>query len=598
MPIHRRPVAGAQVTALSPSQSATATTDATGHFAFLTLAPDTYTITATKTGYQPQSIPGQTVFADSVQTVSVRILKALRTIAHVTSTGTGSLVKSGTTADVYSINQTTQRAVAALGGGGNLNSAYSAISTVPGAYVMPNQTGYYDTVHIRGGDFDQVGYEFDGVPVNRSFDNYPSGAASSLGNAEVQVYTGASPANSEGQGLSGFINQVIQTGTYPGFADAQLGIGTPAFYHRAAVEVGGATPDRLFSYYVGIGAYNQAFNYVDNQNGASYDSFIGPPLGPAEQQYLRDRRSVSGAVQLDELLDDHQPRRSRERAHRNPAPLRCGRDDVQILYDSGYLANQFYSSDNDVASPQCGNVGGVACYGKLNPFTNLGFAPGNAGPATPYIDGLQWNCPSAVGKTFSPSGLVALHCASQYFYPSSPTSRPWSNFATGSQYGFISPSYRDGSQNNQEIIKLQYTKNIGSNAFFRVYGYTYYSNWMLQGAQCTAFLYACPTAPDYELSSHTRGISAEFSDQLGAQNLLSIQGSYVTASTIRDNNTQMYNNFLNFGGPARTNAAVLVNAADPYSGYCYSGTGPAPVSCSARRPVAGRHLGPTVRAGS
>ena len=224
-------------------------------FTFLTLGPDTYTVTASKAGYQSTSVPGQIVFADTVQTVTAFALtKALKTIAHVTSRPAGALVKSGTTADVYSVNSTTQQPRwPALGGGGSLNQAYSAIATMPGAYVVPNQTGYFETVNIRGGDYDQVGYEFDGVPVLRSFDNYGSSSANSLGNAEVQVYTGATPANSESAGLSGFINQVIKTGTYPGYATSSLGIGTPIFYHRAAVEVGGATPDRLFSYYVGIG---------------------------------------------------------------------------------------------------------------------------------------------------------------------------------------------------------------------------------------------------------------------------------------------------------------------------------------------------------
>ena len=48
---------------------------------------------------------------------------------------------------------------------------------------------------------------------------------------------------------------------------ATLGIGAPAFYHKRTVEAGGATPDRLFSYYVGIGGYNQDFRYVDQLNG-------------------------------------------------------------------------------------------------------------------------------------------------------------------------------------------------------------------------------------------------------------------------------------------------------------------------------------------
>ena len=107
-----------------------------------------------------------------------------------------------------------------LGGGGALNSAYSAIASVPGAYVPANQNGYLQAVHVRGGDASEVGYEFDGIPVNRAFDNYPSSSLSSLGQLELQVYTGATPANAEAQGLAGFINQVIKTGTFPGYATA------------------------------------------------------------------------------------------------------------------------------------------------------------------------------------------------------------------------------------------------------------------------------------------------------------------------------------------------------------------------------------------
>src|ERR1700744_3910856 len=53
------PVAGARVQISSPSDNATSTTDASGHFGFLTLPPDTYTVSVTKTGYQDLSVPGQ-----------------------------------------------------------------------------------------------------------------------------------------------------------------------------------------------------------------------------------------------------------------------------------------------------------------------------------------------------------------------------------------------------------------------------------------------------------------------------------------------------------------------------------------------------------
>ena len=92
-------------------------------------------------------------------------------------------MKPGTTADVYSIDPTQQDKFQGLGGGGNANSAWSSMASIPGVFVPPNQNGYVGaaaTISIRGGDYDQIGYEIDGVPVNRAFDNYPSGPLSSL----------------------------------------------------------------------------------------------------------------------------------------------------------------------------------------------------------------------------------------------------------------------------------------------------------------------------------------------------------------------------------------------------------------------------------
>ncbi len=46
-----KPVAGVKITATSPSGIAVATTDASGHFTFASLAPDDYTLVAEKNGY-------------------------------------------------------------------------------------------------------------------------------------------------------------------------------------------------------------------------------------------------------------------------------------------------------------------------------------------------------------------------------------------------------------------------------------------------------------------------------------------------------------------------------------------------------------------
>ncbi|MDQ6930460.1 MAG: TonB-dependent receptor [Candidatus Eremiobacteraeota bacterium] len=534
------PVANAKVTTTSPSQTTITQTDGAGHFVFISLAPDTYSVVVEKEGYLPSSQGGVSVFADATQSVTISMETSLKTIGTVTARAAGNLVKSGTTADVYSINAATQDKISALGGGGGLNNAYSAIASVPGAFVPLNQQGYFQTVHIRGGDYDQAGYELDGVPVNRSFDNYPSGGASSLGQQELQVYTGASPATSEGQGLAGYINQVIKTGTYPGFSSISAGIGAPAFYHKLSAEAGGASPNRMFSYYAGVGGYDEDFRYVDNNNGAGATALAGP-LAPiaAGTGSCPANLAPTGCYSMVPYQYMFQSNLSNRDVVANvhfgiPHHNDSGRDDIQLLWDSGSLTNPAYGSTND--------EGGFAAFG-------------GAANAPAYADGYEWTCGNVGGTatTFNPS------CVSKYYFPGTPA------HAFG---GPIQPDLRDVLRNNQEIVKLQYQKNFGSDAYLRIYGYTYYSSWMQNGPNSTAsnFLACCPA--DYELSSHTRGVSATLAKQFNEKNLVTLQGSYTTAASVRDNNTQM----LNAGG-ARSRGIVMVNANDPLSGNCFDASG-------------------------
>lgn len=67
------PIAGARVQISSPSESITATTDAKGHFTALSLQPDNYTLTAVKPGYAPQSLTGESVFADQTQQYDLQL---------------------------------------------------------------------------------------------------------------------------------------------------------------------------------------------------------------------------------------------------------------------------------------------------------------------------------------------------------------------------------------------------------------------------------------------------------------------------------------------------------------------------------------------
>ncbi len=346
-----------------------------------------------------------------------------------------------------------------------------------------------------------------------------------------------------------------------------LGIGTPSFYHRASIEVGGSTPDRDFSYYVGIAGSNQAFNYVNNNNGSEYDNWLGPPLGlisgtnyavpyaPGWSLYYGGTGNTYfplGPAGNYSTFSTIYGRNVVMNFHiAIPHRYDGGRDDIQLLYNDESLKNQFYISGNDVASTYCTGAlasSGTACMNAIN-----------GGPVT-FDNTYTWSCPSAVGRTFSSTSINSLgHCVTPYGFPNGV------NVGTPSNPNVIPSADRDNSYNDTAIVKLQYTKNIGSSAYFRVYGYTFYSDWFLNGAYSTNFCaFICPVAPDYELNSHTRGVSAQFQDQINGQNLLSVQGSYTTATIVRDNN--------GFYEQAYLPAAVIVSSAHPYNGLCYGQT--------------------------
>lgn len=563
---------GAKVTVASPSQSATTTSDSSGHFVFLFLAPDSYTISAELAGYEPVSQAGLTVQADQTQTLELSLQSALKVVGRVSARSPGSLVKPGTTADVYSIDAAAQEKAASVGGGGNLSSAWSALATVPGVFVAPGQNGYIgagSTLSIRGGDYDQIGYEVDGVPVNRAFDNYPSGPASSLGQQQLEVYTGAAPANAEAQGISGYINQVIRTGTYPGFATVTAGIGGPSFYHKLAVEVGGASPNRNFSYYVGLGGYNQDFRIADQFNGAGLSGLYGTALAPctyptpAASCFTNGQRndatgpgsfvlggynlyststgtaSASTVTSRDNVVNVHFGI-----PHRNGT-----RDDVQLLFVNDSLRTEFYDSTND--------QGGAAF---LNGLTNFG--------QPTYIDGYAYG--GAMGVLL-PGDYQSL--VSRAFFPKS-------NSAGRAPFDPIPVDARDAFVNNQSILKLQYARALGSNALLKAYGYTYYSDWLNLGPQGAYANYFGPVSPDYELSSHSRGVSATLTDQLDPHHLVTLQGSYTTSNVLRANNTQFLNGA--YGADtvnARTVLAALVDSSNPTNGICYTAAGAA-TTCS------------------
>jgi len=606
------PVAGAKVTAASPSQTISTTTDSRGNFGFLSLAPDSYTVSVEKDGYNPISLAGVTVFADNSQTLALTASKALTEIVHTTSRAAGNLVKPGTTSDIYSVNAATQATVAGVGGGYNLNSAYSGIYSQPGVSSYIGNYGQGQVFYIRGASYGQTGYEFDGVPVNRAFDNYGGSSLSNLGQQELQVYTGGSPSSGTSATLGGYINQVIKTGTYPGFGTINLGFGNPGFYHNLAVETGGASPNRLFSYYLGFDGYNQAYRPCNSSSCANYTADGMNPEGFFGNEIFADRAFLTGAwfgngpfancpglkyssapstyftspdigiptcTAYATQAGGYQVGTSDRELVANfhfgiPHKNDGGKDDIQLLYNHGSVYSSYADSINDIgglSALQNGlavtgavfgtaeDINTTACdlvqYGGGVYTAGVCAPPGGPSPF-PYNDGHIF--PS--GTTFGQSATGAT--ATTYWFPNSPTNRQ--------PYAGLPTSARGGIFNDVAIVKAQYQKNIGSNAYARLYGYSFYSDWLQNNPNEASLYYGTVgygstasgdyPSPDYELETHTRGVSFEYANQINAQNLIRFTANYVTASLNRFNNQSW------LGTATTTTATSLADA----NGNCYA----------------------------
>ncbi len=596
------PVAGATVTATSPSQTATTTTDSHGHFVFLVLAPDTYTITVTKSGYQTISSAGNTVFADQVQQVVLTQPRALQVIAHA-RTVASALVKSGVGNDVYNVSSAQITASEPLGGGANLNTAYSAIASVPGVVeANGGAMGGWDFsgVYIRGQQSFFTSYEYDGIPVNRAFDNYNGSEESNLGLQELQVYTGSGPASNSSAGTSGFINEVIKTGTYPGYATLTGGIATGAFYHAVKLEAGGSTPDRNFSYYIGLSGNDQAFRYINPQDGGNlmtpgqayagygfaglFGGFTGTGTGTVG--FATNGRGDRSVCTLG-TLNPMQPSPAGTGAFPDAAgasgcwnfylgsygqatylsdredvvnlhfgiPRRDGqRDDIQLLWSGSAMSTQGGGSVSDA-----GGYNNYTLDETLFPYAAPTCASNALYPAEGTV--CSGNYPSWVDAFVYglPFGTpVTGKSPHWYAQPDSPGGRP--------ALSQLPLNLRENMSNDMEAVKLQWTHPFSNNAFMRIFAYSMYSDWMMAGFNTAWGGYVTCFGPcgsidaaNYELPTHTGGGELDIADQINDQNLIQFTANYVSATTTRWNNT-------GFIG-----ASPLVNPTNPGSPVGYIG---------------------------
>src|SRR5215472_10300259 len=126
------PIAGASVTAVSPSQSAHSTTDGKGFFALLNLSPDTYSVTSSKDGYDSSTLSGLTVQADQTTRGDLAMRVSAKVLGHVTATAPTSVVNKSVTGDLYAVNsQAINSYQGSSGGAETLYSQNGVVGSLP-----------------------------------------------------------------------------------------------------------------------------------------------------------------------------------------------------------------------------------------------------------------------------------------------------------------------------------------------------------------------------------------------------------------------------------------------------------------------------------
>ena len=514
----KTPLAGVTVTVSSPSGTSTTRTDAQGNYLFISLNPDTYSLEAQRSGYDPVSVAGVTVFADNVAIANVEMNAALKTIARTVSRAAGNLVRSADTQDVYSVNAAQNAASATIGGAASLNQAYGALAALPGVDYQQGQQGWGQMFLVRGST--DVSDEMDGVPIRGSF-------FSILGQQQMQLYAGGSPASADSTGTSGYINQVIKTGTYPGYMTVDGAIGAPAFYHKLAVEAGGSTPDRLFSYYAGVQGFGQDNRFLDQFNGASdIGHFWTPmviPTGSNGVVYDGSGQAIftDGIAPQQVTVFDREGIVNFHWAI--PHKHSSLRDDIQVLGMEGYLPAYNATSVND--------LGGAAFVTNA-----IGYYP-------IFPDNYIYQ-----GSLMTP--INGTEQFTEYFTPHTPADRAWE--------APLPPNFRDNSDNEVALEKAQFQHNINNNSFFRIYAYTNYYYLGYTGADSANLPYG-PTPAEYINYSHTYGLTARYENQITYKHLLTITatGSQTTSSLL-DNESM--------------SGSIVDNYVDA-NGNCYSPTG-------------------------
>lgn len=237
----RQPVAGARITAASPSGTFHAVTGANGQFIIDGVTVDSYLVTVEYQGYDALQLNGVSIIGDQTDNVgNLVISRTLRTIGKVAAHSTSSAFQPTQTTDSFTLSG---GRIAETTGKSASTDQQALLLAAPGASLASN-----GTITIRGGLETEIGYQLDGVPLTEPFFNGNGSSGAFNGVGSVQVVSGPGDAT-QGNVGSGVVNTITKRGTYPGFGLLDAEIGAPDYFHQASAQYGIATRSGNISEY-------------------------------------------------------------------------------------------------------------------------------------------------------------------------------------------------------------------------------------------------------------------------------------------------------------------------------------------------------------
>jgi hypothetical protein len=349
------PIAGARVSASSPSGSYIAACDARGRFTLLGVTPDTYTVSVQAPGYEPANQIGITVLPNQKQQLTFHLAPQLKTIANV-RTARRTFVAGGTS-DSFTVSGSAATALAPpVSSSGLANYAagtiQGAIATVPGVVLDP-----FANAILRGGKIDDTVYDFDSVPVPQGLIAEPGGniVGAQLPTTGIASTT-VTLAGYQTQGdnaLGGVVDEIPAVGTYPHsttleVADAVAG----GKAQLANLQFLGATPDQRWRYAFASTAANEYFSYGD---GSTFYPVEAGTYGLALQS--RAQYSIESNIHYRPTL----------------------RDDVSVLAFAGEAAYDQYGTPFDGQTVGAFDGTSMKFPGETNPNAAVTYASGVRG---------------------------------------------------------------------------------------------------------------------------------------------------------------------------------------------------------------------------